>query len=353
MTTITSSANGTYIDCGLTQGASLTITCGGPSCPSLNSFPNLNCATDPSSTTSTCTNGITCAGSSNFISQFMIIQNSDNTITSSQQLSIDGQGFAGTDNGNGDVSYSGNGEVNNPPPSQSISSVSPANPQTPVPVPNSPVPNPNTQSPVPNPNTQSPVPNPNTPVPNVNTPSPSPNSPTPNVNTPAPNPNTPLPNSPVTPIQSPVPGQPTTIVFVTTNSANQPFETSVIILPTTISPPANSPGSTETASSVAVSSGTRTTSSTAVGTIPIAASHSSFRRRPSRVFFVLAMILSLFVAQIQAHSPSIAMRGVGRSTKSLSVLLPLFWSILPSGVQAARITPCLNGAGYCAGQSRP
>jgi hypothetical protein len=143
-------------------------------------------------------------------------------------------------------------------------------------------------------------------------------------------------------------------VFLTTNSANEPVETSVIILPTTISPPpANSPGGTQTASSVGLSTGSGTTSSTAVGTIPVAASHSSFRRRPSRVFFVLAMILSLFVAQIQAHSPSIAMRGVGRNAKGLSVLLPLFWSILPTGAQAERITPCLNGAGYCVGQSRP
>jgi len=105
MTTITTTANGTYTDCGFAQPVGLTLTCSGASCSILSSFPGLSCQQDTASSTSSCSNGITCPTQPNFVSQFQIAQSSDNTVKSSQSLTIDDEGFSGTDN-NGVVAYS-------------------------------------------------------------------------------------------------------------------------------------------------------------------------------------------------------------------------------------------------------
>lgn len=105
MTTITTTANGTYTDCGFAQPVGLTLTCSGASCSILSTFPGLSCQQDTASLTSSCSNGITCPTQPNFVSQFQIAQSSDNTVKSSQSLTIDDEGFSGTDD-NGVVAYS-------------------------------------------------------------------------------------------------------------------------------------------------------------------------------------------------------------------------------------------------------
>ena len=288
MSAITSSANGTYIDCGFGMGVALTITCGGPSCQALQSYPNLQCTTDPSSTTSTCTNGITCAGSTNFKSAFTLAQHTDNTVTSTQNLTIDSETFTGTDDGKGDVSYSSsNGDGVPPPASQSSSSAAP--PPT-------------------------------------------------------------SPNSPVTPIQNPTPGvQTTNVEATTTGGGNEPTQSGseVIILPTTILGPSIATAATAV---VVLSSGTGAASSS-LGGVPAATSHASFRLRPSRMIFVLAMILSMFVAHTQAQAPLIAGSGAtGFNAKALIVLLPLLWPILPGvSAQSPGGTCSVNNGGFCEG----
>ncbi len=102
MTTHTTTANGTYSDCGYGMPVALTITCGGTSCPALNTFPNLVCTS--SATTTNCDNQVTCPQQPNFQSVFQLVQQ-DSTVTSSQSLEIDSQSFSGQDNGNGQVSY--------------------------------------------------------------------------------------------------------------------------------------------------------------------------------------------------------------------------------------------------------
>lgn len=88
MSVITSSANGTYTDCGLGQGVGLTLTCGS-SCGISSQFPHLQC-----SSTTSCSNSVQCPGT----------QHPDNTVTG---LQIDGQDFQGTNDGHGNVAYSG------------------------------------------------------------------------------------------------------------------------------------------------------------------------------------------------------------------------------------------------------
>lgn len=105
MSAFTSSANGTYVDCGLGQGVGLTITCGGSSCGVLSQFPQLTCSNDSSSTTH-CDNGVTCPGTPNFKSIFQMQQHPDDTVSTQQELQIDGQNFQGADDGLGVVSYS-------------------------------------------------------------------------------------------------------------------------------------------------------------------------------------------------------------------------------------------------------
>src|SRR5579871_757300 len=103
MTTFTTTANGTYTDCGLGQPVGLTLTCSGPSCNSLASFPNLKCEQNTGdATTTSCSNAITCPSTPNFVSQFQIAQRADNTLKTSQSLTIDDEGFKGTDD-NGQV----------------------------------------------------------------------------------------------------------------------------------------------------------------------------------------------------------------------------------------------------------
>jgi len=117
MSAITSSANGTYTDCGLGQGVGLVLTCGGPSCGILSQFPHLQCSNDPISSTTSCTNGVTCPGTPNFKSIFQMQQHPDNSVSTQQLLEIDGQDFDGTDDGHGVVSYGPTNVATSPTPS--------------------------------------------------------------------------------------------------------------------------------------------------------------------------------------------------------------------------------------------
>jgi len=83
----------------------LTITCGGSSCGVLSQFPQLTCSNDSSSTTH-CDNGVICPGTPNFKSIFQMQQHPDDTVSTQQDLQIDGQNFQGADDGHGVVSYS-------------------------------------------------------------------------------------------------------------------------------------------------------------------------------------------------------------------------------------------------------
>lgn len=90
------------MDCGYGMPVSITITCNGPSCPSLGSlFPDLQCSSG--ATTTDCNNGISCPGPVNVMSNFTLFQQGA-TVSSTQTLNIDGQMFMGSDDGNGVVS---------------------------------------------------------------------------------------------------------------------------------------------------------------------------------------------------------------------------------------------------------
>jgi hypothetical protein len=141
------------------------------------------------------------------------------------------------------------------------------------------------------------------------------------------------------------------VVATTTGGENEPTQSGseVIPLPTTILGPSTS---TATTPVVVLSSGTGAESSSSGG-VPAATSHSSFHLRPSRMIFVLAMILSMFVAHIQAQTPFIAgSSGASSNAKALIVLLPLLWSILPGASAQSPGGSCsVNGGGFCAGPS--
>src|SRR2546423_7247861 len=123
MSAITSSANGTYTDCGLGQGVGVAITCGGAACSILSQFPQLTCTHDPVGSSLNCNNGVQCPGQPNFQSIFQMQQHPDNTVTSQQLLQIDGQLFMGTDDGHGVVNY---GPLMNANPPSSSSSKAPS-----------------------------------------------------------------------------------------------------------------------------------------------------------------------------------------------------------------------------------
>ena len=141
MSAITSSANGTYTDCGLGQAVGLAITCGGSSCGILAQFPHLTCTHDPSTLSLNCNNGVVCPpGSSNFQSLFAMQQHPDNSVSVQQQLQIDGQGFQGTDDGHGNIAYAAAMNANPPPSSQVPSNPAPSNLATSRPAPQNPTP---------------------------------------------------------------------------------------------------------------------------------------------------------------------------------------------------------------------
>lgn len=136
MSAITSSANGTYTDCGLGQGVGLAITCGGSSCGILAQFPHLTCTHDPTTLSLNCNNGVVCPpGSSNFQSLFAMQQHPDNSVSVQQQLQIDAQSFQGTDDGHGNIAYAAMMNANPAPSSQVPSNPAPSNSATSSPAP--------------------------------------------------------------------------------------------------------------------------------------------------------------------------------------------------------------------------
>jgi len=104
----TTTANGVYFDCGYGKPVGVNITCSGPSCPALDSFPNLVCTSN--SLTTNCNNKVTsCPENSqpNFRSLFTIVQQADGTLDENQSLTIDGNKYSVSDL-NGQVSYGPN-----------------------------------------------------------------------------------------------------------------------------------------------------------------------------------------------------------------------------------------------------
>lgn len=117
------SANGIYMDCGPGQPFSLQITCTGPSCLTLQSFPGLTCQS--TSTNSICNNGVTCSNAppqqqqqfqaSTFVSNFTLTQPPQAVqVMTQQNLDIGGSAIQLNATNTGDVTYSyGDVTVNN------------------------------------------------------------------------------------------------------------------------------------------------------------------------------------------------------------------------------------------------
>jgi hypothetical protein len=116
-------SNGTYFDCGYGKPVGVSITCGGSSCPALDTYPNLVCTSN--SLTTNCNNQIeNCPNNAqpDFVSLFEIIQQDDGSLVENQALMIAGQQYVGNDI-NGQVSYhpdQTNSPSPPPPPSSSI-----------------------------------------------------------------------------------------------------------------------------------------------------------------------------------------------------------------------------------------
>src|SRR5579862_82442 len=115
---VRSIASGTYTDCGYGRGFSLKVSCEGPSCAGITSFPGLTCVQKTSSTE--CDNGINCNFASSealsatqVASNFTFQQNAQTAdVQSTQNLNVNGQQFNVKDSGNGNVSYTyGNEQV--------------------------------------------------------------------------------------------------------------------------------------------------------------------------------------------------------------------------------------------------
>lgn len=100
---LTSSANGT---CDVGNSVELTVTCGGPSCGVPTLFPHLQCSTDPLSSQTHLSRH------TELKSILQLQQQDDNTVSTAQDLKIDGANFLGIDDGHSRVSY---GPSNVPP----------------------------------------------------------------------------------------------------------------------------------------------------------------------------------------------------------------------------------------------
>jgi len=101
-------AQGVYFDCGFDQPIGVNITCTGQSCPALDTFPKLVCTTD--SLTTNCNNQVTsCPNNAqpNVRSVFSITQKDDGSLDCTQNLTIDGNDYSGSDL-NGRVLYGPN-----------------------------------------------------------------------------------------------------------------------------------------------------------------------------------------------------------------------------------------------------
>ena len=105
-------ASGSYTDCGYGQGFSLKVSCEGPSCGAITSFPGLTCTQKASLTE--CDNGVSCdivssqaLYATQVTSNFTLNQQNAQTgdVQSNQNLQVNGQQFNVTDTGKGNVSY--------------------------------------------------------------------------------------------------------------------------------------------------------------------------------------------------------------------------------------------------------
>ncbi|KAI9863286.1 MAG: hypothetical protein M1824_000486 [Vezdaea acicularis] len=90
-------AKGTFTSCGAGNPFALSFTCTGPSCSDLNGFPGTTCTTD--GTTLTCNSGITCAGPTNYTSEFSFSQTGDIVSQSQNVILKDCGSFTVTSDG--------------------------------------------------------------------------------------------------------------------------------------------------------------------------------------------------------------------------------------------------------------
>lgn len=115
-------ATGTFTSCGAGQAAAVSYACTGPSCSNLNTFPSITCTN--SGGKYTCSNGVTCSGTTNYTSSFNFVQNA-NKVQQNQTVVLDSGGVFtvtsdGTTGGTSFVTGSG-GSSNTTKPSSSSS----------------------------------------------------------------------------------------------------------------------------------------------------------------------------------------------------------------------------------------
>jgi hypothetical protein len=125
---VASIASGSYTDCGYGQGFALKVSCDGPSCGPIASFPGLTCTHKASLIE--CDNGVSCdivsaqalyatQVTSNFTLNQQNAQTSD--VQTNQNLNVNGQQFNVTDTGQGNVSYTYNNQLVTPSTTSSVS----------------------------------------------------------------------------------------------------------------------------------------------------------------------------------------------------------------------------------------
>ena len=111
MATGSTSANGIYVNCGPGQPFSLQVSCTGPSCQTLESFPGLTCHS--TSTNSVCSNGVTCQNpqpqqlqSTNFVSNFTLSQPPQTVqVMTQQNIDVNGSSIQLNSTNNGEATY--------------------------------------------------------------------------------------------------------------------------------------------------------------------------------------------------------------------------------------------------------
>jgi hypothetical protein len=104
---VMTSMNGTYIDCGYGKDFSIVIACTGPGCEALQTFPVLQCNNNTADTGMQCSNGVTCAGATNYTSLFSLTQSEqpNQNLSLVQNITIGDRQFILTDDGRGNASY--------------------------------------------------------------------------------------------------------------------------------------------------------------------------------------------------------------------------------------------------------
>ena len=125
---LSSNAQVNYQDCGVGSQVAIQVTCQGPNCDFLRSYPNLACNPQGSLTTN-CNNNVQCSGQSNFVSQMNMVQQALGDVVTSQNATVDDETLTETHTLIGHVAAAAaNPNTAAPPPNQTPNPNAPANP---------------------------------------------------------------------------------------------------------------------------------------------------------------------------------------------------------------------------------